>query len=111
MTPVTTPLIAAVFLPLGLAKLLSVPAMRDAADHVGMTPGHYRVIGALEVAGVAGVLAGRVWPPAGVAAGTGLAALMVGAVIAHRRVGDPATRAVPALACAALALAHTVCAL
>ncbi|MEV7416191.1 DoxX family protein [Streptomyces sp. NPDC089919] len=111
MTALTAPLIAVVFLPLGAAKLAAVPVMREAAAHLGMTPGHYRLIGGLEVAGVAGVLTGPAWPPAGAAAGAGLAALMAGAAVAHRRAGDPWVRTLPALACGALALVHALRAL
>lgn len=48
----TAILLALVFLPLGLAKTAAVPAMSQAAAHLGMAPGFYRVVGTLEVAGV-----------------------------------------------------------
>ncbi|MHC3468036.1 DoxX family protein [Streptomyces sp. 7R007] len=52
----------------------------------------YRVVGALEVPGAAGPLAGLTWMPLGVAAGTCLALLMAAAVV-HLRRGAPLPRA------------------
>ncbi|MFJ8148682.1 DoxX family protein [Streptomyces sp. NPDC096048] len=98
--------LALVFLPLGAAKIAAAPVMRRAAAHLGATPGLYRVVGALETAGAAGLLAGLAWAPLGVAAAAGLAALMVAAAVAHLRHGDPPVRALPA---GVLALT-TVCA-
>ncbi|MFE5814833.1 DoxX family protein [Streptomyces sp. NPDC056479] len=91
-----------VLLPLGLAKIAAVPFMRRAAAHLGMSAGHYRVIGALEVASAVGLLLGPVSVPLGVAAAVGLALLMAAAAVVHLRHGDPPARAVPA---AVLALA------
>ncbi|QNP74353.1 DoxX family protein [Streptomyces roseirectus] len=48
--------------------LAAAPFMRRAADHLGMPVRLYRVVGALEVAGVAGLLTGLTWVPLGVAA-------------------------------------------
>ncbi|MFJ3623326.1 DoxX family protein [Streptomyces iakyrus] len=58
MTTVLAVTLSLVFLPLGLAKLAAVPSMRQAAAHLGMSVRLYRVVGALEVAGVAGLLLG-----------------------------------------------------
>ncbi|MFJ4831817.1 DoxX family protein [Streptomyces sp. NPDC088747] len=55
-----------VFLPLSLAKIAAVGFMRRAAAHLGMSPGLYRVIGALEPAGVVGLLLGLASAPVGV---------------------------------------------
>ncbi|MEU6195339.1 DoxX family protein [Streptomyces sp. NPDC047061] len=84
------------FLPLGAAKIAALPFMRRAAAHLGMTTGRYRVVGALEVAGAAGLLLGPVSAPLGTAAAGGLALLMAGAAVAHLRRGDPPARALPA---------------
>ncbi|MFJ7077550.1 DoxX family protein [Streptomyces sp. NPDC098781] len=105
MTAARTALVVAlclVYVPLGLAKIAAAPFMRRAAAHLGMSPGHYRVIGALELAGAAGLLLGTASAALGVAAAAGLALLMTGAAAAHLRHGDPPARAVPA---AVLALA------
>ncbi|MEU6142773.1 DoxX family protein [Streptomyces sp. NPDC047081] len=98
--------LAVVFLPLGLAKIAAAPIMRQAAAHLGMTPGQYRVIGALEVAGVAGLLLGPAAGPLGVAAAIGLALLMAAAAVVHLRHGDPPVRALPAVVLAVAALAY-----
>lgn len=46
------------------------------------------VIGALELAAVAGLLVGFIVPWIGIAAAAGLVLLMIGAVVAHHRAGD-----------------------
>ena len=107
-TTVSAVALAAVFLPLGVAKLVAVPAMRRAADHVGMTTTHYRLLGGLEVAAAAGLPAGLRIPVLGAAAATGLILLMAGAVTVHLRSGDPAARCLPAAVMGALAAAQLV---
>lgn len=68
MTTVLAMVLCLVFLPLGLAKIAGVPVTRQAAAHLGMSVRLYRVVGALEVAGAAGLLTGLTWTPLGVAA-------------------------------------------
>ncbi|MDX3762984.1 DoxX family protein [Streptomyces mirabilis] len=107
-TIVLAVLLAAIFLLLGAAKLAAVPAMRQAAAHVGMTTTHYRLLGALEVAAAAGLLAGLRITALGAAAAAGLILLMAGAVVIHLRSGDPAARCLPATVLGALTAAHLV---
>jgi hypothetical protein len=107
-TIVLAVVLAAIFLLLGAAKLAAVPAMRQAAAHVGMTTTHYRLLGALEVAAAAGLLAGLRITALGAAAAAGLILLMAGAVVIHLRSGDPAARCLPAAVVGALAAAHLV---
>ncbi|MZF88218.1 DoxX family protein [Streptomyces sp. SID5643] len=95
-----------VLLPLGLAKIAAVPFMREAATHLGMSTGLYRVVGTLELAGAAGLLLGLASAPLGVAAAAGLALLMVAAVVVHLRQGDPPVRALPAAVLAVTAVAY-----
>ncbi|MGA5417989.1 DoxX family protein [Streptomyces pseudogriseolus] len=107
MTTAQTVLAAAlslVFLPLGLAKIAALPPMRRAAAHLGMTPGLYRFVGTLEVAGAAGLLLGLVTAPLAVAAATGLALLMAAAAVAYLRHGDPLAQALPAAVPALMAV-------
>lgn len=94
--------LAGVFAALGTAKLLAVSSMQARAAHVGLGVGAYRGIGALEVAGALGLLAGLVVPGLGVAAGVGLVLLLLGAVTAHLRVGDSLKEAAPAVVLAAV---------
>lgn len=94
------------FIPLGLAKIAAVAFMRRAAAHLGMSPGRYRAIGALELAGAVGLLLGPVWGPIALAAATGLALLTAAAAAAHLRHGDPPARALPAVVLALAAVAY-----
>jgi hypothetical protein len=96
--------LAVFFTGLGTAKMRAVPAMRERAAHVGLSTDAYRAIGALEVAGAAGVLVGLAEPRLGGLAGAGLLVLLGGALVAHRRTGDTLREATPALV-SALAVA------
>ncbi|MEU1554893.1 DoxX family protein [Streptomyces scabiei] len=64
-----------------------------------MSPGLYRVIGTLEVAGASGLLLGPASAP------LGLAVLMVAAAVVHLCLGDPPVQALPAAVLALTAVA------
>ncbi len=57
-------------------------------DQLGVVTSLWKVIGALEVLGSAGLLAGLVVPALGAAAAIMLGLLMAGAIAAHGRVQD-----------------------
>jgi hypothetical protein len=95
-------LLAVLFLLLGVAKLLALPRMRALAAHAGFSVAAYRGIGALEVAGAAGLLLGLTVPLLGAAAGAGLLLLLAGAVITHVRNRDGIRELAPAVVCAVL---------
>jgi uncharacterized membrane protein YphA (DoxX/SURF4 family) len=72
----------------GAAKVAGHPTMRESARHFRIPWQRYRLIGVAELAAAAGVLAGLWWHPLGLAAAGGMAFLLVGALITHRRAGD-----------------------
>jgi uncharacterized membrane protein YphA (DoxX/SURF4 family) len=82
-------LLAAVFIPFGVFKLVNPPKASEAAQHVGISLALSRTIGVLELAGAAGLLIGLIWAPLGAAAAIGLVVLLLGATAAHLRVHDP----------------------
>jgi uncharacterized membrane protein YphA (DoxX/SURF4 family) len=93
-----------------VGKLTSHQKMQASAARFGIPWPRYRLIGIAELAAAAGVLAGLVARSVGVAAATGMLVLLVGALGAHRRAGDPAKAATPAfvalgVTCAYLAVA------
>jgi uncharacterized membrane protein YphA (DoxX/SURF4 family) len=94
--------LAAVFLAFGTAKLLAVPSMRARAAHVGLSTQAYRRIGALELAGGLGLLAGFAVPLLRTFAALGLLLLLAGAVITHLRIKDSIKDLAPALVLGAL---------
>lgn len=96
-TTILASVLAAVFAAFGTAKLLAVPSMRTRAAHVGFSVGAYRRIGALEVAGAIGLLAGSAAPLLRTLAAVGLLLLLVGAVATHVRHHDGIKGAAPAL--------------
>ena len=99
-------LLAAACLVPGAAKLASHPKMRHAAAHFGISWSRYRLIGVAELAAAAGVLAGLWWHPLGLAAAAGMALLLLGAVITHRRAADNAKDMAPALLALAITIAY-----
>jgi uncharacterized membrane protein YphA (DoxX/SURF4 family) len=107
-TVVVTICLAAMFVFAGSIKLLGVPQSLAIRDHLGISPTRWRGIGVLELAGVAGALAGLAWRPIGVAAAVGLALLAVGAVVSHVRASDSVTDTAPAVVGIGLAVATAV---
>ena len=80
-------LAAACLLP-AVGKLTGQPKMRQSAAHFGIPWSRYRLIGVAELAAAAGVVIGLCWHPLGVAAAAGMALLLIGALITHRRAQD-----------------------
>ena len=93
------------------AELSAHPKMQESARHFGIPWSRYRLLGVAELAAAAGVLAGLWWHPIGVAAASGMAALLTGALISHRRAGDSGKDTVPALVTLAITVAYLVTAL
>ncbi|MGX9791991.1 DoxX family protein [Mycobacterium sp. MMS18-G62] len=107
-TVIVTLLLAALFTFAASIKLLGVQRSLAIRDHLGVKPMQWRAIGALELAGVAGVLVGLLWAPIGIAAAIGLALLSIGAVAFHLRASDGAADMAPAVIGLALAAATAV---
>ena len=101
---IVTILLAVLFTFSSSIKLLGVPQSLAIRDHLGVRPVQWRVIGALELAGVVGVLVGLVWAPIGIAAAIGLALLSVGAVAFHLRAADGVAKTAPAVIAVVLAI-------
>ncbi|RSD11782.1 DoxX family protein [Amycolatopsis eburnea] len=101
-------LVAAVFFLFGAAKLFALAPMRERATHAGFSVGAYRGIGALEIAGAAGLLLGLTVPVLGALAGVGLLLLLAGALVTHVRNHDRGRDLVPALVCAVLVAGYLV---
>jgi hypothetical protein len=100
--------LAALFTFASLIKLLGVQQSLAIRDHLGVAPLQWRVIGLLELAGVAGVLMGLVWPPIGIAAAVGLTLLSLGAIGFHVRKSDSLADTAPAVIGLALAVATAI---
>jgi hypothetical protein len=107
-TVVVTILLAALFTFAASIKLLGVPQSLAIRDHLGVKPMQWRLIAGCELAGVAGVLAGLIWAPIGIAAAIGLALLSIGAIAFHLRASDGAKDMAPAVLGLALAVATAI---
>ena len=105
---IVTALLAALFGFAGLIKLVGLRQSLAIRDHLGVKPVQWRLIGLLELAGVAGVLVGLVWPPIGVAAAIGLALLVLGAIVFHVRASDSVADTAPAVIGLGLAVATAI---
>jgi hypothetical protein len=105
---IVTSLLAALFGFAGLIKLVGLRQSLAIRDHLGVKPVQWRLIGLLELAGVAGVLVGLVWPPIGVAAAIGLALLVLGAIVFHVRASDSVPDMAPAVIGLGLAVATAI---
>jgi uncharacterized membrane protein YphA (DoxX/SURF4 family) len=95
----------------GAGKLLGHPKMRQSADHFGIGWPRYRLIGVAELAAAAGILIGLRWHPLGLAAAAGMALLLLGALVTHRRAGDNAKEMASALVALAVTIAYLAIAL
>jgi uncharacterized membrane protein YphA (DoxX/SURF4 family) len=102
-------LLAAIFLATGLTKLtqprakMAAGPMRWAAD---VTDGQFRLLGAVEVLGAAGLIvpaALGIWPILAPLAAVGLVLVMIGAIATHLRL-DEANRLAAPIVVLALAL-------
>ncbi len=94
---------------LGLAFLASaVPKLTGAGDamreHLGLAPWFWGLTALVEIVGAVGLLAGIRFPRLAAPAGLWISALMVGALGAHLRVGDPVANMIPAAVYGVLAL-------
>ena len=103
-------LAAACLLP-AVGKLTGQPKMRKSAAHFGIPWPRYRLIGAAELAAAAAILIGLWWHPLGVAAAAGMALLLLGAIITHRKAADSGKEMAPALLALLLTLAYLAIAL
>ena len=93
------------------AKLAGHPRMRESARRFRIPWQRYRLIGVAELAAAAGVLAGLRWHVLGLAAAGGMALLLAGALIMHRRAGDHGKEIAPALIILLIAVGYLITAL
>jgi hypothetical protein len=105
---VVTALLAALFGFAGLIKVVGVRQSLAIRDHLGVDPTQWRLIGLLELAGVAGVVVGLTWAPIGIAAAIGLTLLILGAIVFHVRASDSVADTAPAVIGLGLAVATAI---
>ncbi len=100
--------IAVIIVSIGLAIFMAVAGFlnvffvgdaRENQVHLRISVGLTRFIGWCQWASVVGLIGGLWWRPLGIAATIGLLLLLIGAVIAHRRVGDPLKEMLLAIVC------------
>lgn len=87
-TAIVSVLLAAALLGSAAAKFTRNPQVMDTMTTVGVPADRVPILGALEVAGAVGLVAGLAVWPLGVAAAIGTILYFVGAVGSHLRVDD-----------------------
>ncbi|MGB0971466.1 MAG: DoxX family protein [Mycobacterium sp.] len=107
-TVIVSVMLVALFLFAASIKLLGVRQSLAVRDHLKISPALWRLIGLLELAGVAGVVMGLRWPVLGIAAAVGLALLSVGAIVSHVRSSDGVGDTAPAVIGLGLAVTTVV---
>jgi hypothetical protein len=100
--------IAVIVVSIGLAVFMAVAGFlnvffvgdaRENQVHLRISVALTRFIGCCQWAAVVGLIGGLFWRPLGIAAAIGLLLLLVGALLAHRRVGDPIKEMLLAIVC------------
>lgn len=111
LTIVVVLVLAVAFASIGGSKVAAVPSMRERAHHLGYSTTSYRLIGLAEFAAAVALVIGLWLPALAVAAAAGLTVLLIGAVVAHLRHGDPLRAAAPAAILGIFAVVTVVCAI
>lgn len=102
---VVTVLTAVMFLGAAWVKFKEQDHAMETRDRLGISPGSYRLIGVVEVAGAIGALAGLALPLLGIAALAGLVLVSIGACAAQVRLRNPLPDAAPAILALTLSVA------
>jgi len=94
----------------GFAKLAGVGQVDTNRQHLGIDPGLWRAIGALDILGGLGVLLGLLadLPVIGVLAAVGLIGMTIGAVFYHQKAGDSIKQWLPAVVVGSLAIFYII---
>jgi hypothetical protein len=80
----------------GVPKLLQLRAIRRSAEHLGLSAGPHRMIGAAEVAAAIGFVIGIAFPPLSIVTGVAVCLLMCGALGYHMKARDNVLAMLPA---------------
>ncbi len=92
----------------GAPKVLQISAVRDGAEHLGVSATLDRMIGTAQVAATAGLLLGIAYPPLSVVTGAAVFLLMCGAVRYHVKSHDKVLAMLPAVVTAMAAVVIVV---
>lgn len=105
LTIVLSALLALAMFQTAVRKALNTSDSAELRDRLELPNRLWLGVGALEAAAAAGLVAGVWWQPLGVAAAIGVALTMVGAVLAHLRLGLTGSSLAPPAVVLALAVA------
>ncbi|WP_370501285.1 DoxX family protein [Mycolicibacterium sp. jd] len=104
-TAVLSILLAALLGYTGAMKVIHTATAADNAAHLGINARQSQLIGAAELAAVAGLLVGLAVRPLLIVTAAAVVALMIGAIAYHLRAKDPLRATLPAAVTAAAAIA------
>ncbi|MCX5167505.1 DoxX family protein [Streptomyces antibioticus] len=94
---VVASLLAVVLIGSGRAKLVRDEKITEGMHKIGVPDSWFPRLSALEIAAALGLIAGIFYRPLGIAAGIGIVAYFIGAVITHLRAKDTAGLPMPAV--------------
>lgn len=103
-------LVAVAFFMFGVGKILDVSMMATAREHLGIDRSLFKIVGALEILGALGVIAGlhEDLPVIGVLAGIGLIGMTIGATFYHQKAGDSIKDWLPAVMMGSLVIIYII---
>jgi hypothetical protein len=101
-------LLALLFVYTGAIKVFNTDAARSNMEHLGISTGLSRMIGACELAAVVGLLAGLAYRPLAIVTAAAVCALMAGALGYHIKAHDKFSAILPAVITGAAAVALLV---
>lgn len=110
LTAILAAVLGGSFIMSGFAKLAGVGQVDTNRQHLGIDPGLWRAIGALDILGGLGVLLGLLadLPVIGVLAAVGLIGMTIGAVFYHQKAGDSIKQWLPAVVVGSLAIFYII---
>ena len=88
-TTIVSLVLAAGMLLSGFFKLIRAPHIMKFAEAVRLGPRQLTILGALQVAGTVGLVAGLWYAPFAIAAAAGLVLYFLGAILTHLRLREP----------------------
>lgn len=83
-------ILALAMLASGFMKLIRAPRIVEMMEPLGVPASRLPLLGALQIGGTAGLIAGIWFPPLAISASIGLVLYFMGALIAHLRARDTA---------------------
>ena len=109
-TAILAVLVGVGFIMMGVAKLADMKMMAEMRQHLGLPSVLFKLVGALEIIGGAGIMLGlhSDLPIIGVLAGVGLVGMTIGAGFYHQKAGDDMKARLPAVMAGSVTILYII---